>query len=94
MDFGIFYRIVGFLENSDEVGAAFVEIFVVGDIGWIDLDADGGEAFSSELDGFADPFHAAHALGFAGENENILQAGGGDGVELFHEIVVGKGRCA
>lgn len=54
MDFGVFYRIVGFLENSDEVSTAFVEIFVIGDVGWIDLDADGGEAFGGELDGFAD----------------------------------------
>lgn len=93
MDFGVFCRIVGFLENSDEIGATFVEIFVVGDIGWIDLDADGGEALSGELDGFADPLDAAHALGFAGEDEDILQAGGGDGVEFFHEIVVGKGAA-
>lgn len=93
MDFGIFYRIVSFLENSDEVGAAFVEIFVIGDVGWIDLDADGGEAFSGELNGFADPFHAAHTLGFAGEDEDILQTGGRNGVELFHKIVVGKGAA-
>lgn len=49
--------------------------------------------FSGELNGFADPFHAAHTLGFAGEDEDILQTGGRNGVELFHEIVVGKGAA-
>ena len=86
MNFGIFLRVVGFLEDGDEVGATFVEIFVVFDIGWIDFDADSGETFGGKFDCFADPLYATHALAFTGEDEDILQASGSDGVKLFDEI--------
>ena len=72
VNFSIFFRVVGFLEYGNKVSTTFVEMFVAFDVGWVNFNTNGGETFRSELNGFADPFNAAHTFRFTGKNEDIL----------------------
>ena len=86
--------IIGLLEYGDVVHAAFVQISVLVHVQRIDLDADDAEILARQLDRFADVGHRRHGAALAGQQQNFLQAGLRDGLELLLDLVHVEFRAA
>ena len=74
----VFVGIVRFLEYSDIVGAAFVEIGIVLGVGRVYFHVDDTEVLASDFDGVADVLDVAHLRTFTGQHDDFFNARVGD----------------
>ena len=82
--------VVCLLKDGDVVGAALVQVTVVGDVHRIDLEADVAEVLARELAGFADVGDAALLLALARQHENLLHAALGDDLHLVLDLLLAE----
>ena len=83
----VFIGIIGLLENSYIICAAFMKICVLIRIHRIHLKTDYLEIFSSDLTGLSDIFYIRFRFALSGEDQDLLESGFCNGCHFLLDLV-------
>ena len=87
MESFIFVGVISLLENSYIVCTAFMQVCILIRIHGIDFQTDDTEIFFRNLTCLSDIFHIGFGTAFAGENQNFLKTGFGNGRHFFLDFI-------
>lgn len=90
MQLCVFILVIGFLENSYVIHAAFMQISVFIAVERIDFYAYNLEVLACLIAGFADVMHVTHFAAFAGKNKDFLLTGGGDSLHFGSNLLAAQ----
>ena len=79
--------VIGLLKYGNVVHTALMQISVLIHVERINLDADDTEILARQLNGLADVGYRRHGTALTGQNEDFLQTGFRDGLQLLLDLV-------
>ena len=93
MELAVFVGIISLLKNGDKVCPALVQVSVILRVHGVDLKPDNLKVAPRDFAGFPDVGNIRHFGAFAGEDQDLLQTGSGNGLHLLFNFCLIK-PCA